>query len=137
MRFHIWFINNRLLPNATDITKWDRSLLPNALAFLLQNVTVLFQIATVIIDMRQYTYSMSQLRSVICPYKNKVSTNSWAAMQFKFQWQKVKDDCLGPGLISMLPRHYKKILIFSEKSISASTIWKTFVKKWNVEKKIK
>ena len=46
-----------------------------------------------------------------------------------------KDDCLEPGLISMSPRNYNKILIFSKKSISTSSIWKTFVNKPNVEKK--
>ena len=28
--------------------------------------------------------------------------NSWAAMPFQFHRQKVKDDCLGPGLVSIL-----------------------------------
>ena len=46
---------NSLLQNATDITKWDsyfitkcdKSLLQNALVFLLQNTTVLLQNATI------------------------------------------------------------------------------------------
>ena len=44
---------------------------------------------------------MSKLLSVICPSSNEILTNSWAAMSFKFQWQKVKDDCLGLRLIFM------------------------------------
>ena len=42
-------------------------------------------------------------------------------MAFKFQWQKVRDDCLEPGLISMSPQQYNKILIHGKKHISIST----------------
>ena len=58
---------------------------------------------------------MSKMRSVICPCNNETLINSWAAKSFKFQSQKVKDDRLGPGLISMSPQKYNKILIYSKK----------------------
>ena len=58
---------------------------------------------------------MSKLRSVIYPCNNETLINSWAATPFKFQWQKVKDDCLRPWLISMSPQKYNKILIYSKK----------------------
>ena len=60
--------------------------------------------------------------NILCPIafcnipRNKGTlTNSWAATPFKFQWQKVKDDRLKPGLISMSPQKYNKILIYSKK----------------------
>ena len=58
---------------------------------------------------------MSKLRSVIYPCNNETLINSWAATPFTFQWQRVKDHRLGPGLISMSPKKYNKILIYSKK----------------------
>ena len=58
---------------------------------------------------------MSKLRSVIYPCYNESLINSRAAKRFKFQWQKVKDDRLETGLISMSPQKYNKIFIYSKK----------------------
>ena len=80
---------------------------------------------------------MLKLRSVIYPCNNETLINSWAATPFKFQWQKVKDYRLGPGLIPMSPQQYNKILICNKKCISTFTSWRMFVKKQNVEKEIK
>ena len=80
---------------------------------------------------------MSKLCCVIHPCNKETLINSWAATQFKFQRQKVKDDRLGPGLISMSPQKYNKILIYNKKSISTSTSWRMFVKKRNLGKEIK
>ena len=51
---------------------------------------------------------MLKLCSVVYPCNNKTLRNSWAATSFKYQWQKFKDDHLGPGLISMSLQKYNK-----------------------------
>ena len=66
---------------------------------------------------------MSKLHSVVYPCNNETLINLWAAIPFKFQWKKVKDGYLGPGLNSMSPQKYRKVLIYSKKSISTSTSW--------------
>lgn len=58
---------------------------------------------------------ISKLYSVIYPCNNEILMNSWAAVPFKFQWQKIKDDCMEPGLIFISPKQYNKILIYIKK----------------------
>ena len=59
---------------------------------------------------------------------------SWAAMPFEFQWQNGKDDCLGPGLISISPQQFNKAFINSRQSISTFPAWRWYVTDQNVEK---
>ena len=56
---------------------------------------------------------MSKLQFPIHPCNKETLMKSWAAMPFEFQWQNGKDDCLGPGLISISPQQFNKAFINS------------------------
>ena len=58
---------------------------------------------------------MSILRSVIYQCINDINEiirKLWGAILFKFQQQKVQEDCLGPGFISISLQQYNKSFIY-------------------------
>ena len=56
-------------------------------------------------------------------WSNYILVESWAVSPFKFQWQKVRDEYLGPGFSSMSPQHDSKFWMKNNKNTVISAIF--------------
>ena len=63
-------------------------------------------------------------------WSNDISVESWAVSLFKFQWQKVRDEYLGPGFSSMSPQQDSKFWMKNKKNCNICYFEETQKKKY-------